>query len=814
MAAEHRISLGERGKGRIVNEHDLRTLEFDKILSQLAQHTSFSAGRQMALSLRPSTDRYEVRQRQQATTEAKALLGTRPDVTLGAARDVRPHVRRAGILAMLQPHELLEVRGTLRAARILRTLLVRLEDEYPVLADKAAQIEPLSDLVEEIGRCLDDDGNILDAASPELAQIRRELRLAQDRLSDRLRRMIADGNNAPYLQEPIITERNGRYVIPLKIQFKGRIPGIVHDTSASGATLFIEPLATIELGNQVQELRSAERHEIERILAELTEAVGENADVIEHDVEVLAGLDLWLACAQYSFALRARPPEIVEFAEARRDDASPAALCLLAARHPLLPADTVVPIDVKVGADARILLITGPNTGGKTVALKTIGLLTAMAQAGMHIPTAEGSSLPVYEGVYADIGDEQSIEQSLSTFSSHMTHVVSILGQATPRSLVLLDELGAGTDPVEGAALAQALLEALLDLGCTAVCSTHYSTLKLFAFGTEGIQNASVEFDVETLSPTYKLTIGVPGRSNALAIARRLELGQAILARAAALVSPQDMEADALLESVREARDEAEHARGEAEKRLRRSTRLEEDLRRQIADAEASRERILEEAREEGRRLLEALERDLAELRRQVTASPDRAQAVREVTLRHRELEERFEPRPEPAPQPRSRRIALQPGDTVRIAHLGQTGEVLSVDDQEAEVRVGNLRLRAQPETLERIAPAPNEKVSAPRASEPKVVSPGTELDLRGYRAEDVATDLERYLNSAYLAGLPWCSIIHGKGMGVLKQVVREHLQGHPLVSEYRAGTLAEGGDGVTVVVLPPRRGSDDDLSD
>lgn len=806
-----------RGEGWVptVNEHDLRTLEFDKILRRLAEHTSFSASRQLALELRPSTDPCEVRQRQQATTEAKALLGTRPDVTLGSARDVRPHVQRASILATLQPHELLEVRGTLRVARNLRTLLLRLEDEYPLLATKAAQLEPLPELAEEIGRCLGDDGNVLDTASAELARIRKELRQAQDRLTERLRRLVADGNNAPYLQEPIITERNERYVVPIKTQFKGRIPGIVHDTSASGATLFIEPLATVELGNQVQELRSLERHEIERILTELTEAIGAHADIIEQDVEVLAEIDWALACARYSFELRARPAAILSM-EGSVAGGVPqrqqAPLRLNAARHPLLPADTVVPIDARVGDNARILLITGPNTGGKTVALKTVGLLAAMSQAGMHIPVGEGSSVPVYDGIYADIGDEQSIEQSLSTFSSHMTHIVSILDQATPRSLVLLDELGAGTDPVEGAALAQALLETLLDLGCTALCSTHYSTLKLFAFGTEGIENASVEFDLETLSPTYKLSIGVPGRSNALAIARRLGLDEAILARAAALVSPQDMEADSLLESVREARDEAQHARDEADKRLRRATRLEEDLRRRIAEMEESRERVLEEARVEGRRLLSELERELTELRCSVAADPDRIHAMREAAQRQAELAEMFEPPPKPAP-PSKQGGALRPGDTVRIAHLGQTGEVLSVSEQEAEVRVGNLRLRAQPETLERIKSAPKEMPPHRSMSEPQVTSPGTELDLRGYRAEDVAVELERYLNSAYLAGLPWCSIIHGKGMGVLKQVVRQQLQGHPLVAEFRPGALAEGGDGVTMVKFPPRRGTDEESS-
>jgi len=795
-----------------VNEHDLRTLEFEKILDQLAEHTSFSAGRELALALRPSTDPHEVRQRQQATTEAKALLGTRPEVTLGAARDVRSHAERAGLFAMLQPHEILEVQGTLLAARRLRSLLLRLEDEYPLLADSAVQLEPLPELTDAIGRCLDDDGNVLDSASPELARIRRELRQAQERLTERLRRFVADGDNAAYLQEPIITERSGRYVVPLKSQFRGRIPGIVHDTSASGATLFIEPLATVELGNQVQELRSLERHEVERILRELTEMIGEHADVIDRDVEILAELDLAFACARYSFAQRAQPAEILSTGAASGADglANRARLHLHAARHPLLPEDTVVPIDVRVGEDARILLITGPNTGGKTVALKTVGLLTAMTQAGMHIPAGEGSSVPVYDGIYADIGDEQSIEQSLSTFSSHMTHIVSVLEQATPQSLVLLDELGAGTDPVEGAALAQSLLEALLDLGCTAVCSTHYSALKLFAFGTEGIQNASVEFDLETLSPTFKLSIGVPGRSNALAIARRLGLDPAILDRAASLISPQDMEADSLLEGVRQARDAAEHAREEAEKHLRRAARLEDDLRQRISEVEASREQVLEEARAQGRQLLDELQDELKALRLLVATGSDRARAVREATQRHAELAKALEPAPTPPPSPSIRANDLKPGDSVRIAYLGQVGEVLSVGDQEAEVRVGNLRLRAQREALERVASAPREAPRRSTVSTSEGVSPGTELDLRGYRADEVAIELERYLNSAYMAGLPWCSIIHGKGMGVLKQVVREQLQGHPLVSEFRPGALAEGGDGVTVVKLPPRRSADD----
>ncbi|MGC9361177.1 MAG: Smr/MutS family protein, partial [Anaerolineae bacterium] len=355
------------------------------------------------------------------------------------------------------------------------------------------------------------------------------------------------------------------------------------------------------------------------------------------------------------------------------------------------------------------------------------------------------------------------------------------------------------------------LLETLLERGCTAVCSTHYSALKLFAFGTEGIQNASVEFDLETLSPTYRLSIGVPGRSNALAIAQRLGLDQDILDRAAGLVSPQDMEADSLLEGVREARDAAEHDREEARKHRRRAARLEDDLRQRIAEIEASREDLLEEARAKGRKLLSDLQDELKALRLSIASGSDQAQAIREAMQRHAELAKTLEPAPEPSPSAGARPTDLRPGDSVRIAYLGQVGEVLSVSDQEAEVRVGNLRLRAHPETLERVAAAPKEAPRRSRPSTPESASPGTELDLRGYRANEVASELERYLNSAYLAGLPWCSIIHGKGMGVLKQVVRGHLQGHPLVSEFRPGTLAEGGDGVTMVKLPPRRSADEE---
>ncbi|HHX44961.1 MAG TPA: endonuclease MutS2, partial [Chloroflexi bacterium] len=546
----------------MMEDRYLATLEYVKITHQLAAHTAFSAGRALALALRPSADPEEVRLRLQETTEAKALLSKRSDVSVGGARDVRPLMRRAALEAMLQPTELLEIRVTLLSARNLRSVLLRLEAEYPLLAARAEGLEPLPEVIEAIGSCLDDEGRVLDTASPALARIRHEVAVAHDRLLERLRRIVSAGRNAPYLQEPIVTERNGRYVIPVKTEYKGRIQGIVHDQSSSGATLFIEPLETVELNNYWHELQLQERHEVERILSELTALVGQEAKTITRNVEILAELDLALAKGQYSFELHAVPAELTPAAwPLAPDDAElppgRQPLHLIKARHPLLPRETVVPIDVYLGGTKTVLVITGPNTGGKTVSLKTVGLLAAMSQAGLHIPAADGSRLPVFTGIYADIGDEQSIEQSLSTFSSHMTRIIAILRQADQGALVLLDELGAGTDPVEGSTLAQALIDTLLAKGCLTICSSHYSQLKLYAFSTPRVENASVEFDVETLAPTYVLTIGLPGRSNALAIAQRLGLDDAIVAQARAMLSAEDLQADAQLARVRAASEAA-----------------------------------------------------------------------------------------------------------------------------------------------------------------------------------------------------------------------------------------------------------------
>ncbi|MBC7224378.1 MAG: endonuclease MutS2, partial [Anaerolineae bacterium] len=534
----------------------LEVLEFPKILAQLARHTSFAAGRELALRLRPTSSLTEARVRQEETREAREFLRTSP-LSLAGARDVRPLLDRAARRAVLLPGELLDVRQTLVVAGGLRRSLVRASGQFPRLAEVASRIEECAHVVAAIGGAISEKGEVVDTATPRLAEIRRDLRAAHERLLERLQRMVASPEVAPFLQEPLVTQRHGRYVIPLKAEFKGRVPGLVHDQSASGATLFIEPLATVEWNNRWRELQLQEEQEVHRILLNLTDLVAQERPFILQTVEALAELDLIFAKARYAEALRAVEPHLVPFRpRGKGREAIPhpgSVLELWQARHPLLDPETVVPIDVYLEDDFFVLVLTGPNTGGKTVTLKTVGLLAAMAQAGMAIPAAEGSRLTVFHGIYADIGDEQSIEQSLSTFSSHMGRIIRILQEADSRSLVLLDELGAGTDPVEGSALARAILSHLVQRRITTLATTHYSELKVYAHKTPGVQNASVEFDPETLAPTYEVTIGLPGRSNAFAIARRLGLDPAIIQEAQGMVSPDVLETEGLLADIKEA---------------------------------------------------------------------------------------------------------------------------------------------------------------------------------------------------------------------------------------------------------------------
>jgi DNA mismatch repair protein MutS2 len=605
----------------------------------------------------------------------------------------------------------------------------------------------------------------------------------------------------------LITQRGGRYVVPIKADFRGRIPGIVHDTSASGATLFIEPLSVVEMGNRWRQLQIEEQKEVERILAELSALVADLAEELAWTVEALAELDLAFAKGRYANALGATEPSMSRFKGRQNVEHPGSTLDLRQARHPLLDPEQVVPIDVHLSDDFFTLIITGPNTGGKTVTLKTVGLMAAMAQSGLHLPVSEGSALSVFEGIYADIGDEQSIEQSLSTFSSHLTNIVGILAHADERSLVLLDELGAGTDPVEGSALARAILSHLLARRITTLVATHYSELKAFAHTTPGVENASVEFDLETLSPAYRLQIGLPGRSNAFAIAGRLGLAADIIEAGQALVSPEDLETESLLAEIQQAQKQAVVARDETVLANRRVAEQERRLGARLAAIEGERAAILGEARAKARRELAEVQQELEAVRAELSDQQGQSSLgekwLAQAQARLAEVEKATVPLP-PPPPPEEVRLPgeIMVGDTVWVAGLGTTGQVMALDGESAEVQVGSFGVRVEADSLERRGrreAAEPEPSPAPTSFHS---SPGVELDLRGQRVEEILPRLEKYLDDAFLAGLPFVRIIHGKGTGALRQAVRQELRGHPLVNSHRAGGQREGGSGVTVAYL------------
>jgi DNA mismatch repair protein MutS2 len=814
-----------------MDARSLHVLEFDKIRDRLTAFASFSLGVERCRELMPTDDIRLAREWQAETREARRLIEEKSDVHLGGVHDLRPQTEQALRGSPLVPVDLNHIRYTLVRARSLQRTLSRLSEQFPHVADVAARISVPQEVVDEIGRCIDERGEILDSASETLARVRRELREAHSHLMEKLQRIIGTPANQPFLQEAIITQRQGRYVIPLRAEFKGRIAGLVHDQSGSGATIFIEPLAVVDLNNKWRETQLAEEEEIRRILTALTEMVANAAGPIGRTVEALGDLDLIFAKARYANELRATEAELAPFESttgARRSQPEPgtaqaetqhpgSTIRLFQARHPLLEPLTVVPVDIYLDDDYFVLVITGPNTGGKTVTLKTTGLLTLMAQAGLAIPAADGSSVSVFEQVFADIGDEQSIEQSLSTFSSHMTHIVDILEQADSRSLVLLDELGAGTDPEEGAALAQALLGTILTRRITSLATTHYSELKIFAHSTPFVSNASVEFDIETLSPTYKLSIGLPGRSNAFAIARRLGLSSDIVTQAEALVSPQSLETEAMLAEIKRARESALAVEAGVKAAQRQAEALNADLRYRLAKTEEARREVLSEVRLQAQAELDAIRGEVTQLRNRMpeagaeTGTPlDRSRhqawlAEAEAILSQR-AQETQPPPPLSAPEPIVVDGPLQAGDKVWVPSLGASGEVAVVGAHDVEIKVGSFRLKLAQSRVElrQRGEQPATQMQ-PSGSLPKPSSPGMELDLRGLTVDDMLIELDRYLDTAYLAGLPFVRLIHGKGTGALRQAVRDELRGHPLVSEFKPGDSAEGGEGVTVARLVQR---------
>ncbi len=794
------------------------TLELPAVLRRLEGYASFSAGKALAAALTPLSDPDEVRRRQAQTAEARRLLEIKSDITMGGVHDVRPLMDNALLGARLLPQDLLNIRDTLRRARLLRRSIDRQKEEFPLLVAITAQLSPCLDVVAEIERCIDDYGEVLDSASPALSRLRSALKVARDRLMDKLNRLVANPDNASHLQEGYITQRNGRYVVPLRAQSRGRIPGLIHDQSSSGATLFVEPLATVDLNNRCRELELQEQREVERILLALSALAAQEAESIKATVAALAQLDLILARARYADAIQATQPEIVPFSKPRverrrrgrkKEGAPPvhpgSVVDLRQARHPLLDPQRVVPIDVRLdrASGDHVIVITGPNTGGKTVSLKTVGLLALMAQCGLHLPVQEGSRLTVFEHICADIGDEQSIEQSLSTFSSHLTNIIDILESVDDRSLVLLDELGAGTDPVEGAALAQSLLIHLLQRRVTALVTTHHPELKLFAHNTPGVTNACVEFDVETLSPTYQLTIGLPGRSNAFAIAARLGLSNVIVRRARGMVAGDALDVERYLAEIKTLRERAEQTRLEVEQQRAEAAALRRELGERLAQIERERDVILDRAREQAVQEVDALRKELRALRRRVSPA-DRARAdwaaVDEQLTRLSEGMAVDEPAAlTVAALPTD--VEIEIGDTVWVPDLNAAGELVALDDAVAQVQVGAFRVRTRKRGLElrRKKSQQPAQTTDSLLSLPPAPAVSLEIHLRGLRVDEGLRRLTKYLDDAYRAQAPFVRIVHGKGSGRMKKAVRGMLRTHPLIASFRDGQEGEGDTGVTI---------------
>jgi DNA mismatch repair protein MutS2 len=796
-----------------MDEKTLTTLEFDKVLARLARHTSFSAGRDLALALRPSSDYNEVLRRQRLSAEARRLREMQPRSGLGGVHDIRQLANKANLGGLLDPAELLDVAATLSAGHALKQAVLRIggppADRLPLLCEIAERITDLDEAVTEINRCITPRAEVADNASRTLALIRRDLRTVHDRLYAKLQELIASSDLKGAIQEPIITLRDSRYVIPVKVESRGQLQGIVHDVSASGATIFVEPMATVDLGNNWRETQAEEQREVERVLRHLSAIVGRAAHAIAINVESLAEIDVAFAKAAFAAELDA--------AELPHDGPSqpwlvrpPEVLHLVNARHPLLPGEAV-PISLSVGGAYSVLLITGPNTGGKTVALKTVGLLAAMSQAGLAVPADAGSRLPVFDNVLADIGDEQSIEQSLSTFSSHMTNIIGILKATDENSLVLLDELGAGTDPDEGSALARAIIDRLLPARCLTIATTHHGELKVFAHTTSGIMNASVEFDVETLAPTYRISIGLPGSSNALAIAERLGLPRDVIEDARGSIEPERAHAESLLAEIQRERRAAEDAR-RAELIARKEA---EDIRLRLEEKldaiEEEREQIIATARAEADDELSRVRQLLAHAGRRIERQ--KPEAAAEKVAAAEAVAETLKP-PPPSPRRRQRKgpdlvlpEEIQPGDVVWLRGLGRFGEALSSPDAkgEVEVRLGSLHSKVDLKKVEKVqrltkTPKAESPIAGPALAPPPSVP--MEIQIRGRLVEEVLPDLDKYLDDAFRAGLPWVRIVHGKGTGALARAVRSLLASHPLVKDYEVAPREQGGEGVTIAHL------------
>jgi len=787
-----------------------RVLEFPRVLDMLARRCQYSVAVERATEIGPTGDLGQVRYLLAVTREAVELLNGNPGFSVGGVRDIRDIVERARVGVLLAAGDLREVLDTIQAAAALRRTFFQtgVSERSPLLAEFVESIASLPGIESDLSRTIGSRGEVLDSASPALGEIRRDVRISHRRLLDRLNRMIGDTGPNSAVQDPIVTMREGRYVIPVRADRRSQVPGVVHATSASGQTLFVEPMEAVELNNRWRELQMAEQHEVERILRALSDRIGAASDELNQNVNAASAIDLALAKARLAFDLKAIEP--VVFDGSTESGRPNQAVNLRQARHPLLDPATVVPIDLHLGEGQRILVVTGPNTGGKTIALKTVGLLAMMAQSGLFVPAADGSGLSVFEAIFADIGDEQSIEQSLSTFSGHMTKIIAMLSATDERSLVLIDEVAAGTDPQEGSALARAIITAFLERGTLAIVTTHYSELKSFAYVTPGVENASAEFDMATLRPTYRLITGVPGRSNAVAIAQRLGLPAEIAEAARGYLTPESEEADELLSQIQRRRLEVDERlrQVDAERAEARKTRRAAETALREADeirANARQEAIDEVAAElrEARDLIRQARRP-PPVQRVVTNRAEEAPLAPPTTAELKNVETQLRQAARRQRRASTPAEPLRVGDWISVPGLGIDGEIVAFADggESVEVLSGSFRL-TQPVTAVRRAARSGGQIATRRALKlPSAPIVDSEIHLRGRRVHEIEDELERYLDLAARANLPWVRIVHGKGSGALRAEVQDVLKRNALVDRFELAEASAGGDGVTVAFL------------
>ena len=784
----------------------LKTLEFIKIRDFLVELTGSTAGKEVASELVPSATLEEVQSRLAQTAEANQIISAGLQVPLGGIREIRACTKRAELGAVLDPADFVAIVGTLYAARKMKTFFQPLQEMAPLLSQNAAYIVPIPGLENAINQAISEQGSVRDEASVELQRIRRETRLLQQRIKEKVDHILHSAEYQKYFQDALVTVRGDRYVIPIKQEYRQQFPGIVHDQSASGATLFIEPMAVVNMNNDIMQLTAAEKNEVSRILTALSGKVGAAAQQIYENIHQLAHLDFTFAKARLAIRMNAVLPVI----NSNRH------VALLQARHPLISQDKVVPIDVELGKTFTTLLITGPNTGGKTVSLKTVGLFALMAQAGLFIPALSGSTMPVFQNVYADIGDEQSIEQSLSTFSGHMTNLVRILQDVSSRDLVLIDEIGAGTDPEEGAALAMSILEYLQEIGAATIATTHYSELKTFAYTRPGVENGSVEFDVQTLRPTYRLLIGVPGSSNAFAISKRLGLSDAVIARARQLMSSEHKEFSTVLEELETQRNSYLERAGLIQAKEQEVEVLQRRLQREKNEWQEKKQDLQKKARDEAANLIRQTRREaeslIRELKEQfaVNEEKQRQNKIQQIRKRLQQRTGALIGLEHPAIDADMKPVdlkAVKPGDEVYVATLGKNGNILSVGADDLTVQIGILKMSVSANDCltskkSTVKEAKIERKTAVRLNTAQLQGVSRQIDIRGMTIDEAVPTLDKFIDDAVMANLPEVLVIHGKGTGALRKGVRRYLENHPNVQTVKIGEYNEGGDGVSVAVL------------